>query len=83
MWTSGLTNTQRLEPLEGFALHNWGLNSNAKSFNHAILLPQQNGQSFPLFNYEQMLYGTLQKHKHVWIKKVTGLGITEFMLRFM
>jgi hypothetical protein len=23
------------------------------------------------------------KLKHVWIKKATGLGITEFMLRFM
>jgi hypothetical protein len=27
----------------------------------------------------------MQKHKlkHLWIKKATGLGITEFMLRFM
>ena len=23
------------------------------------------------------------KHKHVWVKKATGLGVTEFMLRFM
>jgi late competence protein required for DNA uptake (superfamily II DNA/RNA helicase) len=38
---------------------------------------------FPLFNYEQLLYDTLQKQKHVWIKKATGLGITEFMLRYM
>jgi late competence protein required for DNA uptake (superfamily II DNA/RNA helicase) len=27
--------------------------------------------------------GTLQNHKHVWIKKATGLGVTEFMLRYM
>jgi hypothetical protein len=25
----------------------------------------------------------LHQHKHVWIKKATGLGITEFMLRYM
>jgi late competence protein required for DNA uptake (superfamily II DNA/RNA helicase) len=25
----------------------------------------------------------LQEHKHIWIKKATGLGITEFMLRYM
>ena len=30
-----------------------------------------------------MLFDTLQQHKHVWIKKATGLGVTEFMLRYM
>ena len=30
-----------------------------------------------------MVFETLRKHKHVWIKKATGLGITEFMLRYM
>ena len=25
----------------------------------------------------------LKSHKHLWIKKATGLGITEFMLRYM
>ena len=30
-----------------------------------------------------MLFDTLQSNKHVWIKKATGLGITEFMLRYM
>ena len=37
----------------------------------------------PLFDYEQMLFDTLQSNKHVWIKKATGLGVTEFMLRYM
>jgi hypothetical protein len=23
------------------------------------------------------------KHKHLWVKKATGLGVIEFMLRFM
>ena len=30
-----------------------------------------------------MLFDTLQTNKHVWIKKATGLGVTEFMLRYM
>jgi hypothetical protein len=55
----------------------------SNTFNHAIGLPEKNGQAFPLFDYEQMLYDTLQQHKHVWIKKATGLGVTEFMLRYM
>jgi late competence protein required for DNA uptake (superfamily II DNA/RNA helicase) len=29
------------------------------------------------------VFYTLQTNKHVWIKKATGLGITEFMLRYM
>ena len=52
-------------------------------FNHAIGLPQKNGIAMPLFDYEQMLFDTLQSNKHVWVKKATGLGITEFMLRYM
>ncbi|MGH9983424.1 MAG: hypothetical protein ACRD8W_05640 [Nitrososphaeraceae archaeon] len=52
-------------------------------FNHAIGLPQKNGQPMPLFDYEQMLYDTLHEHKYVWVLKATGLGITEFMLRYM
>ena len=46
-------------------------------FNHAIGLPKKDGNEFPLFNYE------LQLFKHVWVKKASGLGITEFVLRFM
>jgi hypothetical protein len=37
----------------------------------------------PLFDYEKTLFDTLQQHKHVWIKKATGLGVTEFMLWYM
>ena len=52
-------------------------------FNHVIGLPQKNGQELPLFDYERLLFNTLENHKHVWIKKATGLGITEFMLRYI
>jgi late competence protein required for DNA uptake (superfamily II DNA/RNA helicase) len=54
-------------------------------FNHIIGLPQKDGQDKPLYDYEQIIYDTLQEHKdkHVWIKKATGLGVSEFMLRYM
>ena len=54
-----------------------------KDFNHIIGLPQKNGQSYSLFDYEKLVFDTLQTHKHICIKKATGLGITEFMLRYM
>jgi hypothetical protein len=52
-------------------------------FNHIIRLPKKNDEDKPFYDYEKLLFDTLQQHKHVWIKKATGLGITEFMLRYM
>jgi hypothetical protein len=52
-------------------------------FNHTIGLPKKRGQPKPIFDYEHKIFDMLQEHKHVWIKKATGLGITEFMLRYM
>lgn len=37
----------------------------------------------PLFEYEKAVYDALETNRYVWIKKATGLGITEFMLRYM
>ena len=38
----------------------------------------------PLFDYEtDIIEPALWQHQDIWIKKATGLGITEFFLRFM
>ena len=52
-------------------------------FNHIIGLPKKNDIERPIFDYEKIILDCLQSHSHIWIKKATGLGITEFMLRFM
>jgi hypothetical protein len=64
-------------------------------FNHIIGLPQKDGIDKPLFDYEGIIFdylvtrdgnnnnNTSSYGKHLWIKKATGLGISEFMLRFM
>jgi late competence protein required for DNA uptake (superfamily II DNA/RNA helicase) len=48
-------------------------------------LPQKDGNDKPLYDYEQIIFDSLVTHnnKHLWIKKATGVGISEFMLRFM
>jgi hypothetical protein len=49
-------------------------------------LPQRNGLDKPLYGYEKIIFDSLVTQtgsKHLWIKKATGLGISEFMLRFM
>jgi hypothetical protein len=61
-------------------------------FNHIISLPQKDGNDKPLHDYEGIIFDSLvtqngnvnsSSKKHLWIKKATGLGISEFMLRFM
>jgi len=42
-----------------------------------------------LYDYEEIIFNSLvnadgsANNKHLWIKKATGLGVWEFMLRFM
>jgi hypothetical protein len=52
-------------------------------FNHILSLPKKNGIEKPLYDYQEIIFDFFQNHKHLWIKKATGLGITEFMLRYM
>jgi hypothetical protein len=64
-------------------------------FNHIIGLPTKEGLEKAIFDYEKILYDSLLgnehskalnhnfKHKHLWVKKATGLGVTEFFLRLM
>jgi late competence protein required for DNA uptake (superfamily II DNA/RNA helicase) len=60
-------------------------------FNHIIGLPQKGGIDKPLYDYERIIFDSLisqygnthSSNKHLWIKKATGLGVSEFMLRFM
>ncbi|MFL6432366.1 MAG: hypothetical protein ACJ71O_01365, partial [Nitrososphaeraceae archaeon] len=62
-------------------------------FNHIIGLPTKEGMEKAMFDYEKILYDSIFlvndvlnhsfKHKHLWVKKATGLGVTEFFLRLM
>jgi hypothetical protein len=64
-------------------------------FNHIIGLPTKEGMGKAIFDYEKILYDCLLdnqdsniinhtfKQKHLWVKKATGLGVTEFFLRLM
>jgi hypothetical protein len=66
-------------------------------FNHIVGLPIKDKIEHPIFDYEKILYDSLMipmsvtrtnritdfKDKHLWVKKATGLGVTEFMLRLM
>ena len=79
----GSSSLGQFELLKGIQFYNWQNPQDIRTLNHIIGLPQKNGQSYPLFDYEELIFDTLHNHKHVWIKKATGLGITEFILRYM
>jgi len=52
-------------------------------FNHIIGLPLKDGVPQRIFDYEHELFDALQNHKYVWVKKARGLGVTEFLLRYI
>jgi hypothetical protein len=66
-----------------------------RSHHKALRPSSKDKQVYPLFDYENTLFNSLLfekvnnpsnhtfKHKHLWVKKSTGLGVTEFMLRIM
>jgi late competence protein required for DNA uptake (superfamily II DNA/RNA helicase) len=53
--------------------------------------PQKDGTDKPLYDYQRIIFDVLvtqngnanASNKHLWIKKATGLDVSEFMLRFM
>jgi hypothetical protein len=37
----------------------------------------------PVLPYQKILYDSLQNHEHIWILKSRGIGVTEFLLRYI
>ena len=83
---------QILEVLRGKPFWIWDIQSHKSidartfgncCFNHLIGLPKKNGLERPIFDYEKLITDNLHSTKHLWIKKGTGLGISELLLRYM
>lgn len=85
----------KIQVLKGKPFWIWGKKKHVQSknccFNHIAGLPVKNGRAMPMFDYEKKICDLLakkgrkdrQKDKHLWVKKATGLGVTELMLRYM
>jgi hypothetical protein len=52
-------------------------------FNHIIGLPVKGEQERQLYPYQKIVLDALDNHRYVFVKKATGLGISELMLRYM
>jgi hypothetical protein len=59
-------------------------------FNHIIGLPKKDAVDKPMYDYKKIIFDLATQssdsnssNKHIWILKATGLGVSEFMLRFI
>jgi hypothetical protein len=52
-------------------------------FNHIMGLPEKDDKTHALYDYEKTVMDAIEEGKHIWIKKATGLGISELILRWM
>ena len=73
------TSPNQFQSIKGLPFYNWQKPEDSMTFNHVIGLPTKHNECYQLLDYERMLFEVLQHYKHVWIKKATGLGVTEFI----
>ena len=52
-------------------------------FNHIIGLPIKNGIEHPIYDYELDVIDKIEYNRNVWIKKASGIGATELILRYL
>ncbi|HEX7818394.1 MAG TPA: hypothetical protein VF419_03355 [Nitrososphaeraceae archaeon] len=52
-------------------------------FNHLLSLPSKDGIQYPLFDFQAIIFDTVERNQYVWIKKARGIGLTTFILRYL
>jgi hypothetical protein len=52
-------------------------------FNHIIGLPEKNNKTYPIFDYELGVINKIEHNRNIWIKKASGIGTTELILRYL
>jgi hypothetical protein len=52
-------------------------------FNDIIGLPVKNNKVHPIYDYELDVIDKIEGHRNIWIKKASGIGMTELILRYL
>lgn len=52
-------------------------------FNQIIGLPIKNGLEHPIYDYELDVVDKIENNRNIWIKKASGIGATELILRYL
>ena len=63
----------------------WVSNHNFKDccFNCIIGWPRKNDTAFPIFDYDELIFNTIEQNQNIWIKKARGIGVTTFLIRYL
>jgi hypothetical protein len=52
-------------------------------FNEIIGLPIKNDIEHPIYDYELDLINKIESNRNIWVKKASGIGVTEIVLRYL
>lgn len=52
-------------------------------FQHIVGLLTKNDKQYPIFDYEKIIFNTIENNQNIWIKKARGLGVTTFLIRYL
>jgi hypothetical protein len=52
-------------------------------FNHILGLPVKNGMEHIIYDYELDVVDKIENNRNIWIKKASGIGATELILRYL
>jgi hypothetical protein len=47
------------------------------------LLIVKNNKQFPIFDYQKLIFDAIENNRNIWIKKASGIGATELILRYL
>jgi hypothetical protein len=47
------------------------------------LLIVLNNKQFPIFDYQKLIFDAIENNRNIWIKKASGIGATELILRYL
>jgi hypothetical protein len=48
-----------------------------------VSCPTKNDIIFPIFDYEELVFNTIEQNQNIWIKKARGIGVTTFLIRYL
>ena len=51
-------------------------------FGHVIGLPEKNNKKYPMFDYQKLIFDSIENNQNIWILKSRGIGLTTFMIRY-
>ena len=89
----GTTSQSSLDILKGKPFWLWGDKEKHKEqyikskwnccANHIWGLPLKNGKEMPIFDYQKIIFDSIEQNQNIFIKKARGIGVTTLVIRYL